>query len=334
METVRRCSLWLLAAQVPLGIHTGDDFGEASAPVSADRRTARDGAANNRAMAKARPPIDLSRLLRILGAVCLVLVFVGNFWYAIGGLRSMVIGLGASLLYGTMLGAFHGGRYGFDHGVRIGILGGLAVGVITGMLGIIFPERLTGPVLFGRGDVAGVVFALNLAIALVRIAADQGWALRWRQSISLGATNGALVSGVAVLHALLVSIKFGRWSLGTAAAEFAFGTAIGAITAPVAESLAFWLRPRLRVFVALLPYLRELSVPLGGFAFGYLMLIFVFATFIGAAWRNDPSQAYVGLPVQPRFGSFFYLSVETVTGIGYAGAAPHCRTREPWPALR
>jgi hypothetical protein len=87
--------------------------------------------------------------------------------------------------------------------------------------------------------------------------------------------------------------------------------------------LAFWLRPRLRVFVALLPYLREIWVPLGAFAFGYLSLIFLFATLIGAAWRADPAGAYSGLSAAPRFGSFFYLSIETITGLGYASTGPH-----------
>lgn len=270
-----------------------------------------------------RTAIPVSRHLRVLGTFFLIVLVVGSFWFALGGIQSMAIGLIASLVYGSALGFSQGLRHGFQQGLSVALVGGLAVGLIPGLLGVISPERLTTPVLFGGFDLAGVVLALNFAIALVRIRPDQPWALGWREAISLGVTNGALASGIVALHALITGGNITPRLVITSAEELLLGAAIGAVTAPIAEYLAYWLKPRFRVFVALVPYLRVIQVPLSGFAIGYLSLIFLFASFIGAAWRANPSDAYLGLSAHPRFGSFFYLSVETITGIGYAGSAPH-----------
>lgn len=272
-----------------------------------------------------RTTIPVSKILRVLGAFVLIVLVVGTLWFALGGIRSMAIGLIVSLAYGGILGASQGLRHGFQHGLSIAVVGGLAVGLIPGSFGITAPERLTTPVLFSALDLAGVVLALNLAIALVRTNPDQPWALDWQEAVSIGVTNGALASGIVAFHALIIGGDVTSRLVATSAQDLLLYASIpiGAITAPVAEYLAFWLKPRFRVFVALLPYLRVIQVPLSGFAIGYLSLIFLFANFIGAEWRADPSGAYLGLPAHPPFGSFFYLSVETITGIGFADSAPH-----------
>ena len=56
----------------------------------------------------------------------------------------------------------------------------------------------------------------------------------------------------------------------------------------VGRAAAVWLRPRLEVYGQLAAYLRVMWVPIGGFAVGYLTIIFVFAGFYGTLERLGP----------------------------------------------
>ncbi len=54
------------------------------------------------------------------------------------------------------------------------------------------------------------------------------------------------------------------------------------------RAAAVWLRPRLEVYGQLAAYLRVMWVPIGGFALGYLTIIFLFAGFYGTLERLGP----------------------------------------------
>lgn len=54
------------------------------------------------------------------------------------------------------------------------------------------------------------------------------------------------------------------------------------------RAAATWLRPRLEVYGQLAAYLRVMWVPIGGFAMGYLTIIFLFAGFYGTLERVAP----------------------------------------------
>ncbi len=59
------------------------------------------------------------------------------------------------------------------------------------------------------------------------------------------------------------------------------------------RAAANWLRPRLEVYGQLAAYLRVMWVPIGGFAVGYLTIIFLFAGFYGTLERVAPG-SFVG----------------------------------------
>lgn len=78
---------------------------------------------------------------------------------------------------------------------------------------------------------------------------------------------------IALLVATLVALPAAAFLLGR-----------GAIT---------WLQPRLRVYGHLADYLRVMWVPIGGFAVGYLTIIFLFSGFYGMLGRFQPG-AFAG----------------------------------------
>ncbi len=80
------------------------------------------------------------------------------------------------------------------------------------------------------------------------------------------------------------------WIVGT--------LALSLVVIPVAAFLvgraaATWLRPRLQVYGQLAAYLRVMWIPIGGFAVGYLTIIFLFAGFYGTLERFSPG-AFAG----------------------------------------
>ncbi|WP_419936283.1 hypothetical protein [Candidatus Palauibacter sp.] len=77
------------------------------------------------------------------------------------------------------------------------------------------------------------------------------------------------------------------------------------------RTAATWLRPRLQVYGQLAAYLRVMWVPIGGFAAGYLTIIFLFAGFYGTLERLRPgafSDAGTGLADWVSFAFFTALA--------------------------
>ncbi len=99
-----------------------------------------------------------------------------------------------------------------------------------------------------------------------------------------------------------------------------------AVAVPVAVFLcaraaAVWLHPRLLVYGQLTAYLRVMSVPIGGFAIGYLAIIVVFAGFYGMLAHFNPD-AFTG--VGEDAGIMTWVSFAFFTGVGreYTGIVP------------
>ncbi|MDE2663660.1 MAG: hypothetical protein OXI39_11740 [Gemmatimonadota bacterium] len=79
----------------------------------------------------------------------------------------------------------------------------------------------------------------------------------------------------------------------------------------IGRAAATWLRPRLQVYGQLAAYLRVMWVPIGGFALGYLTIIFLFAGFYGTLERFRPgsfADAGAGLADWVSFAFFTALA--------------------------
>ncbi len=266
------------------------------------------------------------RACRLAGAFLLLGGIVGTFWFALDGARALVLGLGATLVYSLVLGLRIGSRDGFDAGLSGGFVGGVASGLAVGALDIFAPQKLAQTeVLFNPIDIFVVALSMNFALNLVRPGGDQRDA-QWKgpvdfDSLLFGAESGAWVGGLfGFLHAIVLGK--GLLDAATKGVLWTFGGGIcGAITAPPGLAAARWLKPRLEIFSDLMPYLRGMWVPLGGFGIGYFAILFVFACLYGVAWRADP-QSFRGLPPNASFGYFLYFSLETISTLGYATVAP------------
>jgi len=265
------------------------------------------------------------RACRLAGAFLLLGGIVGTFWFALDGARALVLGLSAALVYSLALGLRIGSRDGFDAGVNAGFAGGVAAGLAVGALDIFSPKKLAeAETLFSLSDIFVVTLALNFALNLVRPVDERDSQRKGpldSDSLLFGAESGAWVGGLfGFLHAIILgkglldaATKGLLWTVG--------GGICGAITAPPGLVAARWLRPRLEVFGDLMPYLRGMWVPLGGFGPGAFAILFVFACLFGVAWRVGP-QSFRGLPPNASFGYFLYFSLETITTLGYATVAP------------
>ena len=107
-----------------------------------------------------------------------------------------------------------------------------------------------------------------------------------------------------------------------------------------ARAAAAWIQPRLQVYRQLVEYLRVMWIPIGGFAFGYLAIILVFAGFSGMLARFDAgafsgagdagigewiafaffralAQDYPGIvPVSP--GAWLLVGVQVILAVAWA----------------
>ncbi|WP_419939637.1 hypothetical protein [Candidatus Palauibacter sp.] len=92
----------------------------------------------------------------------------------------------------------------------------------------------------------------------------------------------------------------------------------------VGRAAARWLRPRLEVYGQLVAYLRVMWVPIGGFAIGYLTIIFLFAGFYGTLERFSPgafADAGTGLASWVSFSFFTALAQDYAAIVPVSAAA-------------
>ena len=70
--------------------------------------------------------------------------------------------------------------------------------------------------------------------------------------------------------------------------------------------------------------IRQMGAPIGAFAFGYIVIAFIFAGLFASVWRADRT-AFKGLSERPTFIDFVYYSVMTITTTGYGDVTPQSR---------
>ncbi|MYA34478.1 MAG: hypothetical protein F4164_07535 [Gemmatimonadales bacterium] len=251
----------------------------------------------------------------LLGAGCGVAIGVGV------GLRGGSSGgPWVGILIGSIVGvvaAFLAGALSVGWGVIIPPLGPLAVGLIGGLdrsslsgYRDVVRETFVVAALLSLGFipalVAGDVSMAPLVAALPLVAVP--WSafligfiiLRRRKGWDDARPPRLLVLGAVALP-VLMGLLFGfgvvREDVGLSGIAailwivliLIISLALLPMTAFLAgHAAATWLRPRLQVYGQLAAYLRVMWVPIGGFALGYLTIIFLFAGFYGTLERFRP----------------------------------------------
>ncbi len=126
-----------------------------------------------------------------------------------------------------------------------------------------------------------------------------------KTALIIGTAWGAL-AGIAVAMAKPGAsvVLLGLWLILASAAGYS--------TTSIGRRIGQWFRPSVMFFDELWPYLREMAMPLAGFAVGYVALTLAFAGFYSTAWRIG-AEAFTGLPDNPNFWDFVYFSLMTAT---------------------
>lgn len=137
-----------------------------------------------------------------------------------------------------------------------------------------------------------------------------------------------LVLGAAALPALMgVAYRFGVMEEDTVLlliAGILLMVAIPVVAFLAGRAAANWLRPRLEVYGQLAAYLRVMWVPIGGFALGYLTIIFLFAGFYGTLERFSPgafTDAATGITGWVSFSFFTALAQDYAAIVPVSAAA-------------
>ena len=255
----------------------------------------------------------------LLGAGCGVAVGVGVGLRGGSGSRS-----GTGILIGSLVGvvaAFLAGGLSVGWGIIITPLGPLALGLIGGfdrsslsgyrnvsretfILAVLLSLGLIPGLVAGGVDLAPLVAAFPL-LAVPWAALLIGLVSRRREGWDNVRPPWLLVVGAAALP-VLMGLLFGfgvmQEDIGLSGIAAVLWIVL-VITLPllalpltaflVGRAAAVWLGPRLQVYGQLAAYLRVMWVPIGGFAVGYLTIIFLFAGFYGMLERFSPG-AFAG----------------------------------------
>ncbi|MXY29763.1 MAG: hypothetical protein F4043_09995 [Gammaproteobacteria bacterium] len=192
--------------------------------------------------------------------------------------------------------------------LAVGLIDGLGPSPLSGYRDVI-RETFILAVLLGLGFIPALVagdFDLEPLLAVFPLLAMPWTALlvglvsRRREGWD-GATPPRMLVLGAVALPVLMGLAFGfgviREDDGLTGAMAVLGVVLTIILSilviPLVAFLggraaANWLRPRLEVYGQLAAYLRVMWVPIGGFAVGYLTIIFLFAGFYGTLERVTP----------------------------------------------
>ena len=281
----------------------------------------------------------------LLGAGCGVAVGVGVGLRGGSGSRPWT-----GILIGSIVGivtAFLTGGLSVGWGIIVPPLLPLAVGLIDGLDRSSFSgyrdvirETFILAVLLSLGFIPALVvgdFYLALLVATTPLLVMPWTALligllsRRREGWDDARPPWLLVLGAAALP-VLMGLLFGfgvvQEDVGLSGIAhvlwIVFTLVISLLLIPVLAFLggraaATWLRPRLQVYGQLAAYLRVMWVPIGGFAAGYLTIIFLFAGFYGTLERLRPgafSDAGTGLADWVSFAFFTALAQD------YAAVVP------------
>ena len=192
--------------------------------------------------------------------------------------------------------------------LAVGLIDGLGRSSLSGYRDVI-RETFILAVLLGLGFIPALVagdFDLEPLLAVFPLFAMPWTALlvgllsRRREGWDGAPPSRLLVLGALVLPVLL-GLLFGFGVIqedvglsGAAAVAWivlmliVILVAIPLVAFLAGRAAATWLRPRLEVYGQLAAYLRVMWVPIGGFAVGYLTIIFLFAGFYGTLERVAP----------------------------------------------
>ena len=281
----------------------------------------------------------------LLGAGCGVAIGVGVGLRGGSGSRS-----GTGILIGSMVGvvaAFLAGGLSVGWGIILPPLGPLALGLIGGfdrsslsgyravtretfILAVLLSLGLIPGLVAGGVDLAPLVAAFPLgavpwAALLIGLLnrRREGWdGARPPLPLVLGALAlpvlmGLLFAfGVVQEDAGLSGILYVAWIVVTLAISLLM---IPALAFLGGRAAAVWLRPRLQVYGQLAAYLRVMWVPIGGFAVGYLTIIFLFAGFYGMLERFSPG-AFAG--AGPGVTDWLSFAFFNALAQDYAAVAP------------
>ena len=248
--------------------------------------------------------------------------------------------------------AFLAGALSVGWGVIIPPLGPLALGLIGGfdrsslsgyrdvsretlILAVLMSLGLIPGLVAGGVDLAPLVAAFPL-LAVPWAALLIGLVSRRREGWDNVRPPWLLVVGAAALP-VLMGLLFGfgvvREDVGLSGIAAVLWIVL-VITLPllaipltaflVGRAAAVWLRPRLQVYGQLVAYLRVMWVPIGGFAIGYLTIIFLFAGFYGTLERFSPgafADAGTGLAGWVSFSFFTALAQDYAAIVPVSAAA-------------
>ena len=248
--------------------------------------------------------------------------------------------------------AFLAGALSVGWGVIIPPLGPLALGLIGGfdrsslsgyrdvsretlILAVLMSLGLIPGLVAGGVDLAPLVAAFPL-LAVPWTALLIGLVSRRREGWDNVRPPWLLVVGAAALP-VLMGLLFGfgvvREDVGLSGIAAVLWIVL-VITLPllalpltaflVGRAAAVWLRPRLQVYGQLVAYLRVMWVPIGGFAIGYLTIIFLFAGFYGTLERFSPgafADAGTGLAGWVSFSFFTALAQDYAAIVPVSAAA-------------
>jgi hypothetical protein len=256
-------------------------------------------------------PLTARIAVKFLLVLAIVVLVVGPLGYAMTGPFGLYwVPIRAAIW--TLLFAYAAVRLGKSP-IGWALAGGLICGAAWSLTEFIGHEGLL--VTLGRWNVAiaalwgvaaGLGASLMVGAAFGHASDDKGRFALLVTALAVGGGSGFLagVAGMVVTPAAS-TVQGVFWG--------AAGATGGLAAAPLGRRLGEWFRPAVVFFEDLWPYLREMAMPLGAFAIGYLTITLTFAGFYGSAWRLDPQQAFAGLPLAPRFWDFFFFSVMTAT---------------------
>ena len=254
------------------------------------------------------------------------------------------------ILIGTVIGvvaAYLTGALSVGFGVILPPLLPLAVGLIDGLgrsslhgyrdvmretfiVAVLLSLGFVPALLVGDFDLAPFLAAFPL-LAMPWTALLVGLVSRRREGWEDARPPLLLVLGALVLPVLL-GLAFGlgviREDVGlTGAAAVVWNVlmiiisivAIPLVAFLLGRTAATWLRPRLEVYGQLAAYLRVMWVPIGGFAIGYMTIIFLFAGFYGTVERFGPG-SFAG--AGGGFSDWLSFAFFTALGQDYAAVTP------------
>ena len=161
---------------------------------------------------------------------------------------------------------------------------------------------------------AGGIMVLILVVMLLLLGfpvATLGEFIGFLLGLSVGGVIGygilSITGAIDFSHVGSLAINLSIFYVG-AALGLPLGKSLGTRTRRVVS-------PILKLYTRVWPYLREMLRPVAGFFFGYVVIALLFAGFFSSLFHTGGG--FTGLPQDPSFWDFIYLSIVTLTSLGY-----------------